>query len=125
MRLLIDEVNTLYSNLPALEENAKVGLNNNKETMEKIMKGSSAALSKKIRAFEKKYIENYLQDRSRLEDCTETLAELFKRSQAIHEIRSKTILYREFLKLLYEEDPEAEMKLEKNKLSCQEDYDKL
>ena len=122
---MIDEVNTLYSNLPALEENAKVGLNNNKETMEKIMKGSSAALSKKIRAFEKKYIENYLQDRSRLEDCTETLAELFKRSQAIHEIRSKTILYREFLKLLYEEDPEAEEKLEKNKLSCQEDYDKL
>jgi len=28
--------------------------------MEKIMRGSSFALSKKIKAFEKKYIENYL-----------------------------------------------------------------
>ena len=30
--------------------------------MEKIMKGSSNALSKKIKAFERKYVENYLQD---------------------------------------------------------------
>ena len=48
---------------------AREGLDKNKESMEKIMKGSSAALSKKIKAFEKKYVENYLQDKSRLEDC--------------------------------------------------------
>lgn len=30
--------------------------------MEKIMNGSSKALSKKIKSFEKKYVENYLQD---------------------------------------------------------------
>ena len=57
------------------------------------MHNSSLVLSKKIKGFEKKYVETYLQDKSRLEDCTETLEELFKRSKAIHEIRSKVILY--------------------------------
>ena len=89
------------------------------------MKGSSAALSKKIKAFERKYVENYLQDQSRLEDCSITLEELFKRSTAIHEIKSKVMLYKEFLKLLYEEDPEAEEKLKAKKLSCAEDCDFL
>lgn len=89
------------------------------------MRSSSLVLSKKIKAFEKKYVETYLQDKSRLEDCSETLEELFKRSKAIHEIRSKVILYKEFLKLLYEEDPDGEEKLEKNKLTCSEDYEFL
>ena len=89
------------------------------------MKGSSQALSKKIKAFEKKYVENYLQDQSRLEDCSVTLEELFKRSTAIHEIKSKVMLYKEFLKLLYEDDENAQQKLEKNKLSCSEDCDFL
>ena len=75
--------------------------------MEKIMSASSTALSKKIKAFEKKYVTNYLQDKTRLEDCAETLEELFKRSTAIHEIKSKVMLYKEFLKLLYEEDEES------------------
>jgi hypothetical protein len=43
-----------------------------------------------------------------------TLEELFKRSTAIHEIKSKVMLYKEFLKLLYENDPDAEEKLSKN-----------
>jgi len=43
-----------------------------------------------------------------------TLEELFKRSTAIHENKSKDMLYKEFLKLLYENDPEAEEKLSKN-----------
>ena len=89
------------------------------------MKGSSAALSKKIKAFERKYVENYLQDQSRLEDCSVTLEELFKRSTAIHEIKSKVMLYKEFLKLLYEDDPLAEEKLANNRLSCAEDCDFL
>lgn len=44
------------------------------------MHSSSLVLSKKIKAFEKKYVETYLQDRTRIEDCAETLEELFKRS---------------------------------------------
>ena len=44
------------------------------------MQSSSLVLSKKIKAFEKKYVETYLQDKSRLEDCADTLEELFKRS---------------------------------------------
>ena len=35
------------------------------------------------------------------------------------------MLYKEFLKLLYENDPDAEQKLESNKLSCAEDCDFL
>jgi hypothetical protein len=82
-------------------------------------------LSKKIQAFQKKYVEAYLQDETRLSDCGETLEELFKRSKAIHEIRSKVILYREFLKLLYEKDEDPQAKMEQNKLSCAEDFEKL
>jgi hypothetical protein len=60
LQLLIEEVTTLYNSLPKLQEAAQDGLDKNKDTMEKIMKGSSSALSKKIKAFEKKYLENYL-----------------------------------------------------------------
>jgi neutral trehalase len=94
--------------------------------MEKIMTSSSNVLSKKIKAFEKKYVDAYLQDKSRLDDCGDTLEELFKRSKAIHEIRSKVILYREFLKLLYENNNEnAKEKMAQNKLSCAEDFENL
>lgn len=55
--------------------------------MEKIMNSSSNVLSRKIKAFEQKYVAAYLQDKQRLEDCGDTLEELFKRSKAIHEIR--------------------------------------
>ena len=99
------------------------------------MHSSSLVLSKKIKAFEKKYVETYLQDRSRIEDCADTLEELFKRSsklymslisfslEAIHEIRSKVILYKEFLKLLYEDDLMRDVKMQNNKLQCSEDYE--
>jgi Mg2+ and Co2+ transporter CorA len=107
----IDEVKHLHENLPKLEKTSKEQLAQNKETMEMIMKSSSAVLSKKIKAFEKKYVETYLHDKSRLDDCGDTLEELFKRSKAIHEIRSKVILYREFLKLLYENEEKPEEKM--------------
>jgi len=47
--------------------------------MEGIMTSSSETLSKKIRAFEKKYIESYLLDKSRIDDPHSTLEEIFKR----------------------------------------------
>jgi hypothetical protein len=48
-----------------------------------------------------------------LEDPGETLEELFKRSKAIHEIRSKVTLYKEFLKMLYEDGDDAKEKQDK------------
>jgi|TARA_B110001469_G_C9601857_1_gene299074 hypothetical protein len=123
--LAIEEVRTLHANLPKLEQTSREQLAQNKDTMEKIMKSSSTVLSKKIKAFEKKYVETYLHDESRLDDCGDTLEELFKRSKAIHEIRSKVILYREFLKLLYENDEKPEEKMAQNKLSCAEDFENL
>jgi hypothetical protein len=82
---------------------------------------SSEGLSFKIKAFEKKYVETYLQDKTRLERCKETLDELLRRSQAVLEMKSKVVLYKEFLKILYEDDADAEQKLAKRKLSCDED----
>lgn len=125
LQMAIDEVKTHYQNLPKLQETAAEQLAQNKGTMEKIMKSSSSVLSKKIKAFEKKYVETYLQNKQRLDDCGETLEELFKRSKAIHEIRSKVILYREFLKLLYENEENPEEKIAQNKLSCAGDFECL
>jgi hypothetical protein len=62
---------------------------------------SSESLALKIKAFEKKYVETYLQDRTRLERAKETLDEIFRRSQAVLEMKSKVVLYKEFLKILY------------------------
>lgn len=90
------------------------------------MKSSSTVLSKKIKAFAKKYEETYLREKGRLEDCGGTLEELFKRSKAVHEIRSKVILYREFLKLLYENEPGAEAKVaDSDTLPCARDFEAL
>lgn len=125
VQIQIDQVGNFYQNLPKLCKDAKQGLERNKYEMERIMKHSSLALSKKIKAFEKKYVSTYLQDETRLEDCAGTLEELFKRSAAIHEIKSKVMLYKEFLKLLYENDEDCEKKLEANQLSCFEDSEFL
>jgi hypothetical protein len=121
----IEEVKKLWRGLPELEQQSAQQLLDGRDTMEQIMSSSSAMLSKKIQAFQKKYVEAYLQDETRLSDCGETLEELFKRSKAIHEIRSKVILYREFLKLLYEKDEDPQEKMERNRLSCAEDFEKL
>lgn len=48
---------------------------------------------------------------------------LHPRLEAIHEIRSKVILYKEFLKLLYEDDPNREQRMERNQLQCAQDYE--
>jgi hypothetical protein len=64
-------------------------------------------------------------DKARLEDCAETLEELLKRSNAIHEIRAKVILYKEFLKVLYENEPLSEQRLTEKSLSCVSDYENL
>ena len=70
---------------------------------------SQEVLSIKIKAFEKKYVETYLQDKTRLERSKETLDELLRRSQAVLEMKSKVVLYKEFLKILCEDDTEAEL----------------
>ena len=124
-----------YNNLDDWIETTKQNLKDNKGTMEEIMHHSSAALSKKIKSFEKKYTESYLKDKSKLDDCAETLEELFKRSKAIHEIRSKVTLYKEFLKMLHEEDDKKPAKDEdkavrketktNRELTCTKDYEKI
>ena len=56
----IDQVGSYYKNIPKLCAEAKIALAKNKNEMERIMKQSSLALSKKIKAFEKKYVSTYL-----------------------------------------------------------------
>jgi uncharacterized Fe-S cluster-containing protein len=96
--------------------------------MQTIMHTSSDTLSKKVRAFEKKYIETYLKDKSRIDDCHQTLEELFKRSKAISEIKQKVILYKEFYKLLQlldNEDLVEDAKKSADELKCSKNYERL
>ena len=58
--MAIDAAGNYYGNLPELCVTAKRRLAQNKEDMARIMKQSSHALSKKIKAFEKKYVATYL-----------------------------------------------------------------
>ena len=79
----IEEVSGLYEALPKLIEKAEQGLKTNKSSIEQNMFKSSQSLSLKIKAFEKKYVENYLQDKQRLDHCKDTLEELLRRQSAI------------------------------------------
>lgn len=92
----IERVKELYQKLPSKLEEAEEALKAKQVSIETIIHTSSDTLSKKIRAFQKKYIETYLQDKARIDECHQTLEELFKRSKAIQEIKSKVILYKEF-----------------------------
>lgn len=57
------------------------------------MKQSCQSLSNKIKAFEKKYIERYIEDGSRLRNSEQTLNELINREKMINDIKSKVELY--------------------------------
>lgn len=103
---LKEDLEKLFNELPGFKAKAEIALKANKSKMEDIIKMSALALSNKIKSFESKYIDFYLQDLSRLEDTAEVIEELLKRQTAIHEIRSKVVLYKEFLKVLYENEPE-------------------
>ncbi len=83
LHMSIEEVSGLYEALPKLIEKAEQGLKTNKSSIEQNMFKSSQSLSLKIKAFEKKYVENYLQDKQRLDHCKDTLEELLRRQSAI------------------------------------------
>lgn len=104
----IERVKELYEKLPGKLAEAEEALKAKQVSIETIIHTSSDTLSKKIRAFQKKYIETYLQDKGRIDECHQTLEELFKRSKAIQEIKSKVILYKEFF------DRKVELESSKN-----------
>lgn len=54
----------------------------------------------KIKAFEKKYIDHYINDGSKLAETVQTLSELKYRQKMIDEIRSKVDLYQECLTII-------------------------
>ena len=70
----------LYDGLPKVLAQAKMHLIDSKENIEVIMLNSTITLSKKIKSFEKKYVENYLQMPDRLSNTTTTLQELIRRT---------------------------------------------
>lgn len=61
--------------------------------MESQMKSSCLSLTNKIKAFEKKYVEHYIQDGSKINESSQTLNELKYRQKMIDEIRQKVELY--------------------------------
>lgn len=119
------DLEKLFNELPGYKAKAQHNLAANKSKMEEIIKTSSLALSNKIKSFESKYVEFYLQDKSRIENTGETLDELKRRDTAIHEIRSKVILYKEFLKVLYENDPQENRKVTEDSMSCVKDCENI
>jgi len=86
--------------------------------MELQMKQSCQTLSTKIKTFEKKYIDHYVSDSGRYQECTETLNELKMRQRMIDEIKQKVSLYKECVEI---------MKIEQNKesFSCFDDFESL
>jgi hypothetical protein len=69
-------------------------------------------------------VKAYLQDVGRLETCNETLEELMKRQLVIGEIKVKVLMYKESLKTLYEDEPNAEEILKQKQLKCAIESDK-
>ena len=70
----------LNRDLQTLWKKSQKRIYENKASMETIIDSSSKMLSKKIQAFEKKYVNHYLKNMSKLSDCEATLEELQKRS---------------------------------------------
>ena len=74
--------------------------------------------------FEQNYVATYLHDETRLENCQETLEQLMKRQLVIGEMKVKVLMYKESLKTLYEDEPNAEEILKRKKLRCVTQYEK-
>jgi hypothetical protein len=64
----IERVKELYEKLPTKLAEAEEALKAKQVSIETIIHTSSDTLSKKIRAFQKKYIETYLQDKARVDE---------------------------------------------------------
>lgn len=64
----IERVKELYDKLPAKLEEANEALKAKQVSIETIIHTSSDTLANKIRAFQKRYIETYLQDKSRIDE---------------------------------------------------------
>lgn len=117
----------MYTDLPRLQKTAVEQLAQNRETMHKIMIVNSDKISKSIKNFHERYVARYVRDSTRLEDCGETLEEIYKRSKSLHELRTKVIMYREFLRMLYEEDTKDGSKKDEDQytLKCMNDYEMM
>jgi hypothetical protein len=57
------------------------------------MRQSCLSLSAKIKVFEKKYIDHYIEDQTKFKDTQQTISELKYRQKMIDEIRNKVELY--------------------------------
>jgi hypothetical protein len=64
------------------------------------MQQSCQSLSVKIQAFERKYIEHYIEDQTKLNDPQQTISEIKYRQKMIEDIRSKVTLYKECLSVM-------------------------
>jgi hypothetical protein len=84
--------NGIYK-LPDFIKKSEEKLNRNKDQMVKLMKNSVTALSQKISTFKITYSQNYLEDKTRLHNCQETLEEITSRAAAVSEFKKKVDLF--------------------------------
>lgn len=64
------------------------------------MKQSCLGLTGKIKTFEKKYVEHYLDDGSKFEEAGQTLDQLRYRQKMIDDIKAKVQLYQDCLNIM-------------------------
>ena len=83
------------------------------------MKQSCIQLGQKIKAFESKYVEHYIEDGSKLKDAASTLNELKFRQKMIEDIRQKVDLYGECLQIIGGESRDQ------SRYSCFSDFKSL
>lgn len=93
-----------------------------KPSLEEQLIENSLQLSKKIKKFENKYVNHYLQDIQRLVNPINTIKELEKREEALLTMKTKVELFEEFAESLIEIGTSL---TKNNQLQCRKDYEIL
>lgn len=64
------------------------------------MRQSCLSLTNKIKAFEKKYVEHYIEDGNKLNETEQTLSELRYRQKMIDDLKQKVELYSDCINIM-------------------------
>ena len=90
--------------------------------MQQQMKQSCQSLTSKIKAFEKKYVEHYVDDSSKLQDPQQAITEIKYRQKMIDDIKQKVELYQDCINIMNLKDSFAQQTKD---ITCFEDYQQL
>ena len=118
----IKELDSYIEKLPLLIRQSSDRLEIQRPQMQQQMKQSCQTLTTKIKAFEKKYVEHYVDDSSKLQDPQSAISEIKYRQKMIDEIKQKVELYQDCINIMNLKDYFAQ---QANDITCFEDYEQL